>query len=250
MNLPRIPTSIRQLGLKAGSVALLMSVAFAAPAHAEDAAGPDGAAKQKRHKRGQIFQRLDKNGDGQLTQDEVPERLWERLVQADTDGDGAISKDEAKAARKQHMKRRGQRGRRAQRPAARGQRMVVLSRFDTNQDGALTGLELADAQAAISSMQQHPAAERGQGGKRGQRGRGGRRGKRKPGKLFEKFDKDGDGALTADEVPEKLWERISKADADGDGKVTKDELKAAHEARRGKRKGKQAPETPDQPNEG
>ncbi len=65
----------------------------------------------------------------------------------------------------------------------------------------------------------------------------GKRGKGKCARAFKKFDKDGSGTLTSDEVPAKLWSRLSKADADGDGAVSKAEAKAAKKARKG-RKGK------------
>jgi len=38
------------------------------------------------------------------------------------------------------------------------------------------------------------------------------------------FDGDADGALTEDEVPPPMWERMAKADADGDGSVTASEF--------------------------
>ncbi len=38
---------------------------------------------------------LDKNGDGKVSKDELPERMQHILNRADTDGDGAISKEEA-----------------------------------------------------------------------------------------------------------------------------------------------------------
>jgi Ca2+-binding EF-hand superfamily protein len=44
---------------------------------------------------------------------------------------------------------------------------------------------------------------------------------------FAKMDKSGDGALTADEVGDKRWARISVADADGNGSVTFSEMEAA-----------------------
>ena len=79
-------------------------------------------------------------------------------------------------------------------------------------------------------------AGEGEGGRRGGRGEGKRGGgKAKCERLFQKFDQNEDGALTSDEVPEKLWTRISKADADGSGGVTKEELKAAHKERKGRR---------------
>ncbi len=90
-----------------------------------------------------------------------------------------------------------------------------------------------------------PQAEAGPGdrearqGARGQQGAGqqgkGRRGRRHRGKrLFKKLDQNEDGSLSQDEVPEKLWTRLSKADADESGSVSADELKAAHKARRAK----------------
>jgi CubicO group peptidase (beta-lactamase class C family) len=46
------------------------------------------------------FRRLDRNQDGKLTKDEVPARLHQRLVNADGDGDGAVTPAEIeKAAR-------------------------------------------------------------------------------------------------------------------------------------------------------
>lgn len=43
---------------------------------------------------------------------------------------------------------------------------------------------------------------------------------------MERFDPDHKGSLTKKDVPEPVWNRISKADANGDGTVTKDELEA------------------------
>jgi large subunit ribosomal protein L28 len=37
---------------------------------------------------------LDKNGDGFITQDEVPAEAWERMKKADKNGDGKISAEE------------------------------------------------------------------------------------------------------------------------------------------------------------
>ncbi|WP_437585348.1 EF-hand domain-containing protein [Sorangium sp. So ce1000] len=49
---------------------------------------------------------------------------------------------------------------------------------------------------------------------------------------FARKDKNGDGALTKDEVGEKRWERVKAADANRDNKVSADELRAAHAARK------------------
>lgn len=44
------------------------------------------------------FKRLDRNGDGQLTQDEIPPALREALKRLDSDGDGIITLEEARRA--------------------------------------------------------------------------------------------------------------------------------------------------------
>ena len=52
--------------------------------------GGDGARPSIEYR----FARVDKNEDGVLTEDEVPPQIWERLLPADTDGDGGIALDE------------------------------------------------------------------------------------------------------------------------------------------------------------
>jgi Ca2+-binding EF-hand superfamily protein len=37
---------------------------------------------------------LDANGDGKLSQDELPARIADRFALADADGDGSVSKEE------------------------------------------------------------------------------------------------------------------------------------------------------------
>lgn len=49
---------------------------------------------------------------------------------------------------------------------------------------------------------------------------------------FKTADKNGDGALSQNEVPAKRWEHLKQADANKDGKVTKDELAASFESRK------------------
>jgi hypothetical protein len=44
--------------------------------------------------------------------------------------------------------------------------------------------------------------------------------------IFDRFDKDHKGSLKKVDLPEPLWDRISKADSNGDGLVSKDELQA------------------------
>lgn len=43
----------------------------------------------------ELFERMDKNKDGKLTKDEVPEPMWNHLSHADANHDGGVTKDEA-----------------------------------------------------------------------------------------------------------------------------------------------------------
>lgn len=54
--------------------------------------------------------------------------------------------------------------------------------------------------------------------------------------LFAIFDADEDGALTEDEVPERVWTRLSAADLDGDGAVTRMEVMQHLRSRVGSRR--------------
>ena len=54
-----------------------------------------------------MFHRLDKNGDGSLTKDELPERMAEWLMRADADGNGSLSKEELQKARERFRDRQG-----------------------------------------------------------------------------------------------------------------------------------------------
>jgi polyisoprenoid-binding protein YceI len=57
-----------------------------------------------------FFKRLDADGDGQLTGDEMPERMAERMERLDTDGDGVVSLEEFQARMRRFREGAGQRG--------------------------------------------------------------------------------------------------------------------------------------------
>ncbi|MCG3178438.1 MAG: hypothetical protein BIFFINMI_00765 [Phycisphaerae bacterium] len=61
-------------------------------------AGPDdGEQPQQPPPAERIFETLDRNRDGKLTRDEIPRREVDRMMQADTDGDGAVTLAELRA---------------------------------------------------------------------------------------------------------------------------------------------------------
>lgn len=54
-----------------------------------------------------MLERMDKNDDGELSGDEIPERMAERLKQIDKNGDGAVDKKELEAMAEQVRRGRG-----------------------------------------------------------------------------------------------------------------------------------------------
>ena len=68
--------------------------------------GPQGAASAPRDP-AHAFGRFDEDGDGKLTEKEVPPRVWPRLQRADGNEDGVITQDEFSDHRAQRRLRRG-----------------------------------------------------------------------------------------------------------------------------------------------
>jgi len=121
------------------------------------------------------FKALDTNGDGQISRDEAKGHAWleKNFDQIDTNHDGQLSKDELAAWHKAH---KGE------------MREKMAQRFDAK---------------------------------------------------FKAADKDGDGALTKEEAQAgmpRLAKNFDQVDANHDGKVTEDEIRAYMKARHDARK--------------
>ena len=125
--------------------------------------------------------------------------MVERLKQADTDGNGLISRDEAKALPR------------------------IAKRFDeidANHDGQLSADEL---RAFHEKMRAQHAGERQQ----------------RMAEHWKKLDTDGDGRVSLAEAQAnapRLAAHFQQIDANGDGFITPDEMKAAREAHHAKAK--------------
>ncbi len=168
------------------AVAALIALAVSLPSMA----GQNGAAGT-----GQRMQRLiaaDTNGDGQITfaeaQAAFPKLTQERFNKLDRNHDGVLSREDIALSS-------GQAG------GKRAQLLQQLVAADTNGDGQVT---FAEAQAAFPKLTQE---------------------------RFAKLDKNGDGVLSMADRRQggngKLGQRLKQADTNGDGKLSFDEAKAA-----------------------
>ena len=126
-------------------------------------------------------------------------------------------------------------------------RSPAFQALDADRDGVISAAELANAPAALKSLDRNGdgklTAEEvrpqmgGRGGREG--GRGGREGE--PGetqppsademvRTLMAFDKNGDGQLTRDELPERMQGLFDRADGDKNGVLTADEIRKSAQA--------------------
>jgi len=211
---------------------------------------------------GEFFRRMDRNGDGKITPDEVPEDrragFMQMLSRVDEDGDGAATLDEFRKGfgpRPGEPARPGEPGRPGQprpdqprlgMPPMPGGGELLLRVLDADGNGELSADEIAGAAAALKKLDRNgdgkitrdevgPPPPFGRPGQPGQSGRpgqppeAGRPDGRADGEraraYFKQFDKDGDGKLSKDEAPERMRENFGRLDTNGDGFVDDAELK-------------------------
>lgn len=126
------------------------------------------------------------------------------LVALDTDKDGELSAEEISNA------------------------ATALKTLDKNNDGKLTRDEMRPPRGQGRPGEAGPGGRPGEAGGPGRPGRGGPRGFDFAAR-FEQFDKNGDGKLTKEELPERMQRILERADSNSDGALDKDELKAMAE---------------------
>ena len=104
---------------------------------------------------------------------------------------------------------------------------IDRSEFGMNygMDKVLAAVQLKIAVGAKTDIDEiiavlKPKAEGGRGGRGGGRGRG----NRDPMKMFADMDKDGNGELAGEEIPERMQGRVASIDTNEDGKISKDEM--------------------------
>jgi hypothetical protein len=99
---------------------------------------------------------------------------------------------------------------------------LALACQDAPVDGSI---ESASASLASTDASNSAVALAANDGQRGE-GRG-PWAKERLEKLFQRFDKDGDGKIALKDLPERLREHLARADTNNDGQVTRDELTKA-----------------------
>lgn len=97
------------------------------------------AARQGQSGGAAMFEKADKNKDGKLTQDEVPQ-YWERIAKADLDKDGAVTKEEMAKARA-YAEKQGKGGSSAG-GGKGGNPGQAFEKFDKDKNGSLSESEV------------------------------------------------------------------------------------------------------------
>ena len=182
------------------------------------------------------FSRLDTNEDAVLTaEDDISARLWERLSQADTDGNGVSAEElvDHLEARAEEREQRGRGRDMRPEPPSQAERLDRLyAARDADENGLLTEEEVSErtwerisaADTNEDGVSQEELTEYLEAQRAARRD-----------EAFARLDADESGGLTEDEVSPRHWARIVAADADENGSVTQDELAAYREAREAER---------------
>jgi len=158
---------------------------------------PKGKPKQggKERDPAALFQRLDRNGDGKISKDELeaaPERVRNLLARADANGDGEITKEEFLSA----TPGKGGKGKKGELRKGKGE---------------------------------PPKGEPGKDAPKPGEDRKKKPGKGDGGEIFKRLDVNGDGKISRDEAKGPLADYFDRLDADKDGFLTESEIRDARE---------------------
>ncbi len=192
---------------------------------------------------GRLFERFDENKDGKLTAKELeslPEFLRRRIQPLiERAGEEGLTRE---AFARAFGQRPGAGG-----PPRGGDGPAFLRKLDTDRDGRLSRKELAAAVERFDELDTNgdgvldgrelfggPPGERPRRPEEGTRRRGANRpeASRFVEGILQRFDKNEDGKLSKDELPERIQERFDQLDRNGDGILDREELARIARGRR------------------
>ena len=178
-----------------------------------------------------LMEALDTDGDGEISKLEIKGAI-KHLRALDQNGDGKLSGEEIAPPRGP-----GGPGGPGGGPGGPPDAAAMIERMDQDGDGKLQIDELPEFMASrmaaadtdddgILSEDEITSAMENMRGRRGGRGRGAM----DAAGMMERFDRNGDGQLSIDEVPDRVAEMMN--DANNDGLISVEEMKASMETMR------------------
>jgi Ca2+-binding EF-hand superfamily protein len=161
---------------------------------------------------------LDRNGDGILTKDEVPERMQGMFSRIDTNQDGKLTKDEIRASA---SNLKGPNGR-AERGGEATRMDPVLNALDIDHDGVISPTELAAAPTSLKTLDKDANGEISQDELRPRQMTPADRARH----MLDEWDTNKDDKLSKPEAPDRMQQQFETLDTNRDGALTEEELTA------------------------
>lgn|SRR6187402_1270609 len=160
---------------------------------------------------------FDKNGDGELTKDELPERMQRLMDRADTDHNGHLTAVEIRAMASSQTAPTGRATGTGPNPAMRGDLLVMA--IDLDHNGILSAEEIRQSSVSLKTLdvnhddsitpnEMRPKVDP----------------KARALHMLEEWDTNKDGKISKAEAPDRMQAQFEKYDTNNDGFLTMDEL--------------------------